>query len=162
MERHTINSLKIYNEIVNIAQNLEGQKCWRFKRSYGSVYNFDFGKKIKVGSTVMGEYWVTTCGTNFVVSKKSNLLVDTGQLDLDLPETILSVSQVLMQLIDQRSVTVQIDYDSLSLLINFDDFIDLKIAPITEDEQYEEPYWKIKFPDGKLLSVGRDRTFSYK
>ena len=163
MQQGKVDNQVTLNDLENIISGVRGKRCWQIIKSYGGVYDLDFGEKVEFSSKVMGEWWISTCGTNFIVSQPSDsILIDTRELDLDEPETIDQITKVISKFIGKKVTSIHIDSNTLSLIVVFDGNTHFRIVPTEEDEQYDEPYWSINFPDGNRLIVGRDRSFAYK
>ena len=155
-----ITTKKLLLRILKAVQMLEGKLCWQVKLSYGGAYNFDFGRKIQFSKSALGESFIMTEGTSFLVKNNKNaVLVDTKNTNKT--DTQI-VSWLEKNIVGNKINSIDVSYNTLSLSICFSNHLCIIITPDDEDDLCELPYWTVKYSENHFLSVGPKRIFHFK
>lgn len=157
----TPEKLQVLNEKLN---QLVGLECWNVSRAYGGQYYFDFGKRRNVGNgKFMGEYFLSTWGTDFTIHNAEKFIIDTSQEDIGEDDIKVRLKKIFEENIVSKTIrSFEVDYSVLSLTITFNNSYRISIIPTQEDEIHELPYWEVNFPAKQSLEVGPKRLFIFK
>lgn len=159
-----IENHEIIKQILEKLKSIIGYECFQVKRTYGGAYYFDFGAEIKTENSrfTHGEWWINTSATHFILRRNSrDVLINTRQTGYDEPEIVDKINRLTKLFLGQKVSHLNIDYDSLGLLVKFDGGAELEIIPTIEDDECNLPYWEVSLPNGHI-TVGSNRNYTVK
>lgn len=142
-----------------LTSGLVGAECVRWRESYADGLILDFGKLIPEPHPRSpklpkdrGEWVLSTWACDVVVSRGSDLVLDSRKHDFQ------AIKTVMPQLVGSRVRDLRLDPADLSLAISFSNAMQLELRTDRTDPRLEQ--WFIELPTRRSVGVSASGRWS--